>query len=202
MPPAGSGSASRCPICRRWRRPSGRAGGCDISYDRGDEAGRAPPGAARAGPEGRDLVPRGAPGRRGAHLPGVAGHRGGAPGRALRAADGFDLPSFWAESSAAYEREVPRLEVVVRVDPRTWASCPTTSGTPAWRPPNGWTRRIRTAGLASGCGSTIPATRPAGCWAWAPTSRSSPRRTCASGWFSGTWRSRAPRPFLKVSAVR
>jgi predicted DNA-binding transcriptional regulator YafY len=29
----------------------------------------------------------------------------------------FDLPSYWIESSAAYEREVPRLEVVVRVDP-------------------------------------------------------------------------------------
>ena len=29
----------------------------------------------------------------------------------------FDLPSYWIESSAAYERELPRLEVVVRVDP-------------------------------------------------------------------------------------
>jgi predicted DNA-binding transcriptional regulator YafY len=29
----------------------------------------------------------------------------------------FDLPSYWLESSAAYERDVPRLEVVVRVDP-------------------------------------------------------------------------------------
>jgi predicted DNA-binding transcriptional regulator YafY len=29
----------------------------------------------------------------------------------------FDLPSYWIESSAAYERDVPRLEVVVRVDP-------------------------------------------------------------------------------------
>jgi predicted DNA-binding transcriptional regulator YafY len=28
---------------------------------------------------------------------------------------GFDLASWWAESSAAYEREVPRLDVVVRV---------------------------------------------------------------------------------------
>jgi predicted DNA-binding transcriptional regulator YafY len=31
--------------------------------------------------------------------------------------ESFDLPSYWTESSAAYEREVPRLEVVVRVDP-------------------------------------------------------------------------------------
>jgi predicted DNA-binding transcriptional regulator YafY len=30
---------------------------------------------------------------------------------------GFDLAAFWAESSAAYEREVPRVEVVVRADP-------------------------------------------------------------------------------------
>ncbi len=30
---------------------------------------------------------------------------------------GFDLGSFWAESSAAYEREAPRIEVVVRADP-------------------------------------------------------------------------------------
>jgi predicted DNA-binding transcriptional regulator YafY len=30
---------------------------------------------------------------------------------------GFDLASFWAESSAAYERELPRIEVVVRVQP-------------------------------------------------------------------------------------
>jgi predicted DNA-binding transcriptional regulator YafY len=29
----------------------------------------------------------------------------------------FDLPAYWIESSAAYEREVPRLEVLVRVDP-------------------------------------------------------------------------------------
>jgi predicted DNA-binding transcriptional regulator YafY len=28
----------------------------------------------------------------------------------------FDLPTWWAESSAAYERETPRLEVVIRVD--------------------------------------------------------------------------------------
>jgi predicted DNA-binding transcriptional regulator YafY len=30
---------------------------------------------------------------------------------------GFDLASFWAESSAAYEREAPRVEVTVRADP-------------------------------------------------------------------------------------
>ena len=29
----------------------------------------------------------------------------------------FDLPTFWAESSAAYEREIPRIEVTVRVAP-------------------------------------------------------------------------------------
>lgn len=30
---------------------------------------------------------------------------------------GFDLAAFWAESSAAYERDAPRIEVTVRVDP-------------------------------------------------------------------------------------
>lgn len=29
----------------------------------------------------------------------------------------FDLPSFWSESSAAYEREAPRIEITVRVNP-------------------------------------------------------------------------------------
>jgi len=31
--------------------------------------------------------------------------------------DGFDLPTYWAESIAAYEQEAPRVEVVVRVHP-------------------------------------------------------------------------------------
>ena len=31
--------------------------------------------------------------------------------------DGFDLATYWAESSAAFEREVPRVELVVRVRP-------------------------------------------------------------------------------------
>jgi predicted DNA-binding transcriptional regulator YafY len=31
--------------------------------------------------------------------------------------DGFDLASYWAESAAAFERDVPRIEVVVRVQP-------------------------------------------------------------------------------------
>lgn len=30
---------------------------------------------------------------------------------------GFDLATFWAESSAAYEREAPRVDVTVRADP-------------------------------------------------------------------------------------
>ena len=35
--------------------------------------------------------------------------------------DGFDLASFWAESSAAYEREAPRIEVTVRIaEERLW----------------------------------------------------------------------------------
>jgi predicted DNA-binding transcriptional regulator YafY len=31
--------------------------------------------------------------------------------------NGFDLAAFWAESSAAYEREAPRAEVVIRIRP-------------------------------------------------------------------------------------
>jgi predicted DNA-binding transcriptional regulator YafY len=31
---------------------------------------------------------------------------------------GFDLPSHWAESIAAYERNIPRIEVIVRVNPQ------------------------------------------------------------------------------------
>jgi predicted DNA-binding transcriptional regulator YafY len=31
--------------------------------------------------------------------------------------DGFDLASYWSESTAAYERDVPRVDVVVRVSP-------------------------------------------------------------------------------------
>jgi predicted DNA-binding transcriptional regulator YafY len=31
--------------------------------------------------------------------------------------EGFDLAAYWAESTAAYEREAPRVEVVVRVRP-------------------------------------------------------------------------------------
>lgn len=31
--------------------------------------------------------------------------------------EGFDLASYWAESAAAFERDVPRIEVVVRVQP-------------------------------------------------------------------------------------
>jgi predicted DNA-binding transcriptional regulator YafY len=65
---------------------------------------------------------------------------------------GFDLATYWAESSAAYEREVPRLEVVVRVDPAHTdelrdligdASMDTAVSVPG-ADPEGWSRlRIR-----------------------------------------------------------
>jgi predicted DNA-binding transcriptional regulator YafY len=35
--------------------------------------------------------------------------------------EAFDLAAYWAESTAAYEREAPRLEVTVRVDPERLA---------------------------------------------------------------------------------
>ena len=31
--------------------------------------------------------------------------------------EGFDLAAYWAESAAAFERDAPRIEVVVRVHP-------------------------------------------------------------------------------------
>jgi len=64
----------------------------------------------------------------------------------------FDLASYWSESSAAYEREVPRLEVVVRVDPEFTAmlrdligDASMGSAEPLTDPdPDGWSRlRLR-----------------------------------------------------------
>ncbi len=64
----------------------------------------------------------------------------------------FDLPSYWSESSAAYERDVPRLEVVVRVDPSFVDELPDHVGEASWAgaehidaiDPEGWTHlRLR-----------------------------------------------------------
>lgn len=72
-------------------------------------------------------------------------------GRFERPAD-FDLSSYWIESSAAYEREVPRLEVVVRVDPAHLGELPDYIGEASMATaerldeddPDGWTRlRLR-----------------------------------------------------------
>jgi predicted DNA-binding transcriptional regulator YafY len=65
---------------------------------------------------------------------------------------GFDLAAYWLESSAAWEREVPRLEVDVRVDPAYLDALAEQIGSEAYRgaeaidgeDPDGWTRlRIR-----------------------------------------------------------
>jgi predicted DNA-binding transcriptional regulator YafY len=45
----------------------------------------------------------------------------------------FDLPAWWAESSAAYERETPRLDVVMRVDREALGPLSDTFGTRAVR---------------------------------------------------------------------
>jgi predicted DNA-binding transcriptional regulator YafY len=64
----------------------------------------------------------------------------------------FDLAAFWAESSAAYERELPRLPVVVRVAPDRIGSLADFVGNKAVEgaevldepDPDGWTRlRLR-----------------------------------------------------------
>ncbi|HUF07227.1 MAG TPA: WYL domain-containing protein [Candidatus Binatia bacterium] len=63
----------------------------------------------------------------------------------------FDLPSYWAESSAAYEREAPRVTVTIRIHPRAIPSLADLFGEralrdaeelPAGADPEGW-RRLR-----------------------------------------------------------
>jgi predicted DNA-binding transcriptional regulator YafY len=66
--------------------------------------------------------------------------------------DGFDLAAYWAESAAAFERDVPRVEVVIRVHPDGLDRLRAAVGgavlraaeTLADHDPEGWTRlRIR-----------------------------------------------------------
>jgi predicted DNA-binding transcriptional regulator YafY len=60
--------------------------------------------------------------------------------------DAFDLAAYWLESSAAWERDVPRLEVDVRVDPAFLEALDEQIGTEAYRAaerldaddPDGW----------------------------------------------------------------
>ena len=66
--------------------------------------------------------------------------------------DDFDLGSFWADSTAAYERSVERLEVVIRIRPDHLDALADTVGQTAMRgatplpepDPDGWSRlRLR-----------------------------------------------------------
>ena len=102
-----------------WRscpRRSGRPGGSRSTTSGATGPSSAGDRAARARPQGRRLVRR-----RGDR--GLAPDLPGRPGRRRRRLlderferpDGFDLAAFWAESSAAYEREAPRIEVTVRI---------------------------------------------------------------------------------------
>jgi predicted DNA-binding transcriptional regulator YafY len=60
--------------------------------------------------------------------------------------DPFDLGAYWAESSAAYEREAPRVEVVIRIRPERMGWLPDAIGTRSAREavrldaddPDGW----------------------------------------------------------------
>ncbi len=72
-------------------------------------------------------------------------------GEVITRPSGFDLPSYWAESSAAYEREAPRVTVTIRIHPRAIASLADLVGEralrdaeelPADADPEGW-RRLR-----------------------------------------------------------
>ena len=66
--------------------------------------------------------------------------------------EGFDLAAYWAESAAAFERDVPRIEVVVRVHPDGIGALHVAVGGAVMRAaerladpdPDGWTRlRLR-----------------------------------------------------------
>lgn len=75
--------------------------------------------------------------------------------------EGFDLAAYWTESSAAYERDIPRVEVIVRVRPDCVGALADFIGNQAARAaerleeadPEGWTRlrlRLRWPGDAPG----------------------------------------------------
>ena len=79
--------------------------------------------AARPRAQGRHLVPGRPAGRRRrqrtAHLPRVAGARGGhARVRAFERPDGFELETFWADYQRGYARRVYSATAVVRLSPQ------------------------------------------------------------------------------------
>ena len=47
--------------------------------------------------------------------------------------DGFDLPAWWAESSAAYEREAPRVDIVIKANREAFGPLADTFGSRAVR---------------------------------------------------------------------
>ena len=51
------------------------------------------------------------------HVSRLAGRRGRADEERFDRPEGFDLARYWAEASEAYERDVARIEVTVRVRP-------------------------------------------------------------------------------------
>ena len=63
---------------------------------------------------------------------------------------GFDLAAYWQESSAAYERDVPTVEVTVRVPADRHGGSPTPWVRRPWMRPSGSTNPIPTAGSISG----------------------------------------------------
>ena len=133
---------------RTWapcRTRSGARPGSPIDYERGDGAVRRvlEPLGRRA--QGRDLVRR-RPGRRpDPDVPRVARRRDVEPtSDRFERPEAFDLAAYWAESAAAFERDVPRVEVVVRVHPDRRRS------------PAGGRSAGRSSGRPRRCPTTIP----------------------------------------------
>ncbi len=94
--------------------------------------GPAHPRAARPRPQGGHLVHRRRLRGPDPHVSGVTCHRGDRPRRAGRAARRIRSRGHWAESSAAYERDTPRIAVTLRIRPDRLEEC----GTPSGRPPS------------------------------------------------------------------
>ena len=144
------GDRGGAPPGHRCRRRSGRAARVRIAYERGE------------GTTERIVGPLGLVLKGGVWY--VVGHVDGQirTYRASRVRDaelleerverptGFDLAAYWAESSAAYERESRAIEVIVRIPRTAVADRPTSSADDA-RTADGSTSRIPTAGRACGC---------------------------------------------------
>ena len=114
--PAGSGPASPPRACRPSPRRSGRPPGVDLVRARRSTVERVLEPLGLVLKAGTWYIVAGSEGQVRTYRVSRVTDVRALEERFERPAD-FDLPAFWAESSAAYEREVPRIDVVVRVRP-------------------------------------------------------------------------------------